>query len=231
VRLLHADQERLVQRLSALERNLEDATGSIRRQQTELKQELTTRTAAPLPVPSGPVSTISWPAIVTAISTSGPWPDSATDDGPEVTASIPAETPLPPSRPAESNAAEEAKSTAETAPAQAAGPPQTVAAAAAPSEPPAPVKRVRQGIDLGGADSVERLRVVWRGLQANEAMLLQGLRPVAFMSGTSRGRPDVRLIAGPLASASAAAKLCSALLSAGRYCEPAVYTGHRLSSR
>jgi hypothetical protein len=72
---------------------------------------------------------------------------------------------------------------------------------------------------------------MWRGLQSNEAALLQGLRPLALMSGTRRGRPDVRLIAGPVASAKDANKLCSALLNAGRYCEPAVFAGHRLTSR
>jgi hypothetical protein len=227
VRVLLADQDRLVKRLSALERNLDDVTGSIRRQQTELKEEIAARTAAPAPVPAGPVSTVSWPAIVTAITTSGPWPDPATDDMPEVTASIPRQTPLPLLRPAESTDAND-KPAAEVSPAQAGAPPETKQAAA---PPPAPAKRIAHGIDLGGADSVSRLRVLWRGLQANEAMLLKGLRPVAFMSGTRRGRPDVRLIAGPIANAGEAAKVCSALLAAGRYCEPTVYTGHRLSSR
>jgi hypothetical protein len=88
------------------------------------------------------------------------------------------------------------------------------------------------GVDLGGAISVDRLRLLWQKLQTSEARLLQGLQPITRTRGLKRaGRPDVRLIAGPLPSADKAAKLCAAILDAGRYCEPAVFHGQRLTSR
>jgi hypothetical protein len=233
VRLLVADQDRLIQRIGALERSLDDVTGSIRRQESEAKRKAEAQTAAS----TGPVSTVSWPAIITAISTSAPAPDLPPDDAlADTTASIPRGTPVPPSRPATSeDETDESIGRTSAVPAVAPLPPpvqpDTKEASTNPAAPSTPAKRIVHGIDLGGATSVERLRAMWRGLQSNEATLLQGLRPLALMSGTRRGRPDVRLIAGPVASAKDANKLCSALLNAGRYCEPAVFAGHRLTSR
>jgi hypothetical protein len=235
VRLLVADQDRLTQRIGTLERSLDDVTGSIRRQELEAKREAE---AAPRAAAStGPVSTVSWPAIITAISTSAPAPDLPPDDTlADMTASIPRGTPVPPSRPATSeDETDESIGRTSAVPAVAPLPPpvqpDTKEASTNPAAPSTPAKRIVHGIDLGGATSVERLRAMWRGLQSNEATLLQGLRPLALMSGTRRGRPDVRLIAGPVASAKEANKLCSALLNAGRYCEPATFAGHRLTSR
>ena len=223
VRLLVADQDRLIQRISLLERSLNEATGSIRQQLAEVRHDVENRPPAPAPVASGPVSTVSWPAIVAAIETSGPAPKPETAEAlPEVTASIPQETPLPPSRPAEESNPED---TAAASPAEPAPPPMTQASAA-------PEKRVVHGVDLGGATSIDKVRILWRALQANEATLLRGLRPIVQVTGTRRGgQLDVRLIAGPLANDAAAAKLCSELLNAGRYCEPAAYRGQRLSAR
>jgi hypothetical protein len=74
--------------------------------------------------------------------------------------------------------------------------------------------------------------MLWQTLRSNEAKLLQGLRPITHVRELRRGgRTDMRLIAGPLANADDAAKLCAELLSAGRYCEPAVFHGQRLSLR
>ena len=234
IRLLVADQDRLTQRIGALERSLDDVTGSIRRQESEAKRKSSAAQAAAAP---GPISTVSWPAIITAISTSAPAPDLPPDDAlADTTASIPSGTPVPPPRPTAS-ADEADESSGRTPPVPTVGPPSptkqpdTRQADASPAAPSTPAKRIVHGIDLGGASSVERLRTMWRGLQSNEATLLQGLRPLAFMSGTRRGQPDVRLIVGPVASAKDASKLCSALLNAGRYCEPAVFAGHRLTSR
>jgi hypothetical protein len=103
---------------------------------------------------------------------------------------------------------------------------------AAPAAKPEPVMSRAYGVDLGGAVSVDRLRMLWHTLRANEPRLLQGLQPITHVRETRRGgRPDVRLIAGPLPNADDAAKLCAAILNVGRYCEPAVFRGHRLSLR
>jgi len=220
VQLLAADRDRLAQRIGTLERNLEDVTGSIRQQEASAKAASTTppptipaamsMSAAPWPMPSqeqsGPTS---------------PWNDPPQETTPpEVTASLPPATPLPPPRP-ELSPAEETAPAAEAEAAEPKSQPVT-------SHPPRPA-RITYGIDLGGAVSVDRLRMLWHSLRSGDPRLLHGLRPVVQIRDIRRGgRPDIRLIVGPLASADDASKLCSAILNSGRYCEPALYRGRRL---
>ena len=229
VRLLAADRDRLVQRLGVLERKLEDMTGSIRRQQASAK---VTPSAEP-PPPPATVLAAPWPAIPMTPTEPSPWSDPPqaeipqAETPPETTASLPPGTPLPPPRPPFA----EVQQAGPTAATPAANPPSPRQAAVAPRAGP-PAGRTAYGVDLGGGISVDRLRLLWNALRTSEARLLQGLRPIAQTRETKRGgRPDVRLVAGPLPSADDAARLCAAILNAGRYCEPAVYHGQRLSAR
>ena len=74
------------------------------------------------------------------------------------------------------------------------------------------------------------MRTLWTRLKANQPGLLEGLRPiVALREGQRGGAPELRLIAGPLANASVAARLCAALAAAGQACQPAVFDGQRLA--
>ena len=51
-----------------------------------------------------------------------------------------------------------------------------------------------------------------RAVKANQPGLLEGLRPlIALREGQKGGSPELRLVAGPLANASVAARLCAAL--------------------
>jgi hypothetical protein len=60
--------------------------------------------------------------------------------------------------------------------------------------------------------------------------MLEGLRPViAIREGARPGAVELRLIAGPLANASIAARLRAALAAAGQACQPAVFDGQRLA--
>ncbi|WP_022721946.1 hypothetical protein [Rhodopseudomonas sp. B29] len=108
----------------------------------------------------------------------------------------------------------------------------TVASAAAeddddtPETAAVPVPRTEFGVDLGSAGSVEGLRVLWVKL-AKTHKELKPLRPVIMVKDQGRGA-QLRLVAGPLGDAAAAAKLCVALGSADRSCETAVYDGQRL---
>jgi hypothetical protein len=122
-------------------------------------------------------------------------------------------------------------------------PPQTVANAPAMTEPdaapPAPtpvlpaiaVQRTEFGVDLGGANSVDGLRALWRGLlkyRANKA--LTELRPIIVVKERSNGLGmQLRLVAGPLNDAAAAAKLCATLTENDRSCETTVFDGQRLA--
>jgi len=86
------------------------------------------------------------------------------------------------------------------------------------------------GVDLGTNATIEGLRALWARLKANQPGLLEGLRPVmALREGPRGGAPELRLIAGPLANASVAARLCAALGAAGQACQPAVFDGQRLA--
>jgi hypothetical protein len=86
------------------------------------------------------------------------------------------------------------------------------------------------GVDLGGNPTIEGLRALWGNLKQNQPGLLEGLRPVMAVRETQKsGSVELRLIAGPLANASIAARLCAALAAAGKACQPAVFDGQRLA--
>jgi hypothetical protein len=86
------------------------------------------------------------------------------------------------------------------------------------------------GIDIGGNASLDGLRVLWTNLKAAQPAMLEGLRPViAIREGGKPGMFELRLVAGPLANAGAAARLCAALAAAGQTCQTTVFDGQRLA--
>jgi hypothetical protein len=86
------------------------------------------------------------------------------------------------------------------------------------------------GVDLGGNASLEGLKTLWSTLKNNQSGMLDGLRPViAIREGQKPGSVELRLIAGPIANANIAARLCAALAAAGQVCQPAVFDGQRLA--
>jgi hypothetical protein len=90
--------------------------------------------------------------------------------------------------------------------------------------------RTEFGIDLGGAATLAALRELWAKSRAVHARLLAGLRPVmAVREGGGAGTLELRLLAGPLADAGAAARLCAELAAAGAPCRPSVFDGQRLA--
>jgi hypothetical protein len=52
---------------------------------------------------------------------------------------------------------------------------------------------------------------------------------MSVREGKRPGEIELRLVAGPLGNAGAAARLCAALAAAGKACQPAVYDGQRLA--
>jgi hypothetical protein len=92
------------------------------------------------------------------------------------------------------------------------------------------VQRTEFGVDVGGANSVSGLRALWRGLKSNAA--LAALRPIIVVKESTTGLGmQLRLVAGPLADAAAAAKICAALLESQRPCETTVFDGQRLAMK
>lgn len=103
---------------------------------------------------------------------------------------------------------------------------------AAESEAPSiAVQQTRFAIDLGGANSLDGLRALWRGVTKSHPEIA-ALRPIIMIKeGTTGLGMQLRLGAGPLINAAAAAKLCAGLAENDRHCETTVFDGQRLSLR
>lgn len=109
--------------------------------------------------------------------------------------------------------------------------------AAAPSDdddssaPKIALRRTEFGVDVGTANSVNGLRALWRGLLKSRSNApLATLSPIIVVKeGTNGLGMQLRLVAGPLNDAGAAAKICAVLTENKRPCETAIYDGQRLS--
>jgi hypothetical protein len=100
-----------------------------------------------------------------------------------------------------------------------------------PANPDAPT-RTEFGVDLGGEKTVDGLRARWASLRGNHGSALDGLRPlISVKEGTKAGTVELRLVAGPVANAAAAARICARLQTSGVPCIPTVFDGQRLSLR
>jgi hypothetical protein len=202
VRALTADRDRLAARVSALERSLDDVTGSIP-SRPDGNRSAANPAASPLPPALAPRPTVN------AEPARAPSPPPAT--------AAPATVPAPGS--AQTPAAAPPGRAASWAPI--AG--DTGAAASTAT-------RTEFGIDLGTAATVEGLRSLWDAIKGSQAPLIEGLRPVvAVRDGAKPGALELRLVVGPLANAGVAARLCAALADAGLTCAPAVFDGQRLA--
>jgi len=99
--------------------------------------------------------------------------------------------------------------------------------------PTVAVQRTEFGVDVGGANSVGGLRALWRGLlksRSNAALAV--LRPIIVVKESSTGLGmQLRLVAGPLNDAAAAAKICATLIESQRSCETTVFDGQRLTMK
>ncbi len=95
------------------------------------------------------------------------------------------------------------------------------------------VQRTEFGVDVGGANSVGGLRALWRGLLKSRSNApLTTLRPIIVIREDSTGLGmQLRLVAGPLSDAAAAAKICAVLVENRRTCETAVFDGQRLAMK
>jgi hypothetical protein len=189
VRALAADRDRLASRVAALERNLDDVTGSI------------SHGGAPNAAPAA----------------QRPLPQSQSP------------APAPPLTPP----APQAAAPGAAPPATVQAPSNRLAAGHPATGAPTPgdsVTKTDFGIDVGGNTSVEGLRSLWTTLKASQPTLFDGLRPVvAIRDGQKPGTIELRLIAGPIANAGVAARMCAALSAMNQTCQPAVFDGQRLA--
>jgi hypothetical protein len=119
----------------------------------------------------------------------------------------------------------------------AAAPPpvETVATEADEAQAAAPkiaVQRTEFGVDVGGANSIPGLRALWRGLLKSRAnTALTTLHPIIVIRENTGGLGmQLRLVAGPLSDAAAAAKICASIEN-DRNCETSVFDGQRLAMK
>ncbi len=90
--------------------------------------------------------------------------------------------------------------------------------------------RTEFGVDLGTANSIDGLRILWRRVNASHQSILAELRPViALRERKGTTATQLRLIAGPLVDAAAAAKICVAMAVSHHSCETTVFDGQRLA--
>ncbi|MBI3703685.1 MAG: hypothetical protein HY244_07545 [Rhizobiales bacterium] len=216
LRVLAADRDRLAARLALIERNLDDMTGSIKRQAA---QETATPAAKP-PIPSTPATTqlaaapASQPAIAqppamfslpiiaplslpAPIYNPAPWPGTPAQ---EAMTPVLEHVPPPPIRMAAAPASEQAAET--------------------PRKP-------EIGVDLGGAPNMEVLNMRWVAVKANYGPLLSGLHPLAARVHRP-GASDVRLLVGPLPTVTAANQLCARFAAARVTCRAVKFDGQPL---
>ncbi len=93
------------------------------------------------------------------------------------------------------------------------------------------VQKTEFAVDLGGANSIAGLRALWRGLVKTNTDLAP-LRPIIMLKESQTGLGmQLRLGAGPLSDAAAAARICAVLAESQRGCETTVYDGQRLGMR
>jgi hypothetical protein len=98
-----------------------------------------------------------------------------------------------------------------------------------PPASPVPAPRTDFGVDIGSASSIKGLRALWQSLLKSEAKQLTSLHPIIVLKETNNGSGmQMRLVAGPLADAAAAAKICAVLSENGRTCDTAIFDGQRL---
>ena len=135
----------------------------------------------------------------------------------------PAPTPVPPPRP---------EIAANNGPAT-----QVAKIMPAPAQPHAQSEvtgatRTEFGIDLGGETSLDGLRARWSALKGNHGPTLEGLQPlVRVREGSRPGTVELHLIAGPVANAGTAARVCAKLQATGVACKASEFDGQRLSIR
>jgi hypothetical protein len=225
VETLNGDRDRLYARVTHLEQGLDSVTGALARPAAPASF-LSASTAAAIPFAD---ATLIGPV---------PPPDTKAEIALPKIASVATTTPaMAPAtaKPADSQLSDHQAATVPTSSAKADAATTTAALATtapAAGEPAAgsEVARTEFGVDLGGANSLEGLRGLWRGAIKAHSEQLSSLQPRILIRERRDGwGMQLRLLAGPLSDAATAARICAALTESSRSCETAVFEGQRLT--
>lgn len=220
-----------------------------RREQANAKMAAATLPPIPTPAPAvpapsnPPATTASIPPLGAAKSMMGP-PDPA---APKLIEPEPAKTATAtasPVTPQATTAPAPQLATATAAPESATATPSidkdkpatdkpATAETAPEASPQLAVNRTEFGVDVGGANSVGGLRALWRGLLKSRSNApLAALQPIIVIKESNSGLGmQLRLVAGPLTDAAAAAKICATMVENERPCATTVYDGQHLAMK
>jgi hypothetical protein len=204
LRLLASDRDRLMTRVDSIERNLDDITGSIKSQMAARPTPEATRAQEAS-------SLEALPAITARTSTA------KRSDLPDWLANVPEPWPSP-------------SSAMEFAPGPSLPAPSVRVGALPEAQPMAPtvVSRTEFGVDIGSGSDLDEVRMLWTAAKARYGRVFgNNLRPIVVRQDRA-GFPEYRLVIGPLANASAAARLCATLGAADTTCSTRPYQGERL---
>jgi hypothetical protein len=225
IRALAAERDRLAARLDQVERSVGDITAAIPKVRPEPAAVIAPAPAAEVvqPAPAPPATAMTQPETKL---TAAP----ATEAAPAPPVPAPTATAMPQTKltaPAPQKLAA-GKSLPQAKPQiQAAAPNQS-----AISSTDSIATRTEFAVDLGGEATMDGLRALWATIRGNHGAALQSLRPlVSVREGAKPGTVELRLVAGPLANAGAAAKVCAGLQAKGVPCQTTVFDGQRLALR
>jgi len=232
VRALVEDRDRLSARVAALEHSLSEATGSIARDPTGARSgDATPATSSPAPDENsaGQVAAVVPLPPQSSMPSAGEAPQPPASDQPPIGMTV--NVPLPRPNPLAQIQSYVTSATRTSPPAEpesrVAEAPANVDAAPAPEAAPKEF-----AIDLAAATNINALRARWGTIKGAHPALLDGLRPlVSVRESTRPGFTEFHLVAGPLADAAIAERLCAALTAARSACKVAVFDGQRLDLR
>jgi hypothetical protein len=245
VRGLATDRDQVLARIAALERNLDGATGTIKRDRFAGLQPATpsppqnpspaagavpaTRPEAPAALTETPAARAETPVMRPEAPATRPEAPIARTETPATPVKEAAVTPAP--TPAATAQPSEPDDAAPTVPDSGN---RTMASASNPGRVGAPTEPLAVaaglGIDVGGASNYEGLRTLWKSTKTTEAELPEEVYPVVTVreNGKTHGA-ELRLVIGPIADVELASRLCGTLSAAHHYCQPVAFEGQRLS--
>ena len=233
IRQLAADRDRLKQRVASLERNLDDMTGSIKR---ELALVASTATATPPAVAAPPTQPPDDAGRADREKMASAKDDAGDETARQINAGGKAD--------AKSNVKSEARFASKPEPVKEARaepapeakvnsvpglpvitlvplPPIKANAAPPPVEDP---NNPAIGIELGGARSMEILKKRWAAVKLNFGPLIEGMHPLVTYDRRNHAIP-YRLKVGPLANGAGAAALCKRFAASRVSCRTTEFVG------
>lgn len=234
VRQLASDRDRLISRIAGLENNLNDMTGSIKRELALIAPKAPVTPSAPVaqtPPPTIDPPDSAPPRSASEIAGTGGDERRSVNTGDPLDQSqakfqrrldLGPDTEAKPKPKAEPSAKPESPPTAvQSVPL----PPVRVASAPATSQPGKP----ELGIEIGGARTMEILNARWIAVKANFGPLIEGMHPLVVHDRRAGVNIPYRLVVGPIANGAAAAQLCQRLAASRVSCRAANFVGEALT--